>query len=402
MMMRRTLKAMVVGLTVPCLLYAEAPTTLSGPPSTEGQNSQELGAMSAPATLSAATCRALGCDIPLTDTIATATTRGCFTFSVPDVSGGTRVHISVIEGTPSQTNFQPSWRLLTAQGNPASNCGSFNTNANRDCGPLPASGNPYRLEVEDHQRNATGTYRVHLQRLTTGTVCENTPLTCDTPVTRNIDNPVDSDLVSFSVPNVAGGTWVHIRLREGPTLGTPSWRLLTGAGAPAGAPAPGAPGSCGLFAATRQRDCGPLPASGNPYRIEVQDRARNQTGSYSVYLQPLTTGTTCDNTPVGCSVLTRSIDSPLDSDLLSFSVTNGATVHISRLDGSPSGPKFDPVWRLVTRTGTPVQVSGCGVFRHTEESTCGPLPSSGNPYRLEVQEFQGDDTGTYRVRVCPQ
>lgn len=388
MMMRRVLKAMVLYLTFSSLLWAENAAVLSGTPSVAAQP--------------AVSCRALGCDIPLTDTIETATAQDCFSFSVPNVAGGTLVHISFIEGTPSQTNFQPSWRLLTAQGNPAANCGSFNTNADRDCGPLPASGNPYRLEVEDHQRNATGTYRVHLQRLTTGTVCEDTPLTCDAPVTRNIDNPVDSDLLSFNVPNVAGGTWVHIRLVEGPTLGTPSWRLLTGTGAPAGAPAPGAPGSCGLFAATRQRDCGPLPASGNPYRIEVQDRARAETGSYSVYFQPLTTGTTCDNTPIGCSFITRSIDSPLDSDLLSFSVTNGATVHISLLAGSPSGSNFDPVWRLVTGTGAPVQVSGCGVFRSTKEANCGPLPSSGNPYRLEVQEFQGDDTGTYSVRVCPQ
>ena len=171
--------------------------------------------------LPSATCKALGCDIPLTDTIETATAQDCFTFSVPNMTGGTRVHISVIEGTPSQTNFQPSWRVLTAQGNPAPNCGSFTTNVDRDCGPLPASGNPYRLEVEDHQRDATGTYRVHFQRLTTGTVCEDTPLTCDTPVTRNIDHPVDSDLFSFSVPNVAGGTWMHIRLVEGPTSALP-------------------------------------------------------------------------------------------------------------------------------------------------------------------------------------
>jgi hypothetical protein len=342
--------------------------------------------------------RALECDATLTDTIETSTAKDCFSFTVPNIAGGTRVHLSVIEGSPSGTNFQPTWRLVTNQGAPASSCGSFDTRPARDCGPLAGGGSPYRLEVEDHQHNATGSYRIHLQRLTNGTTCNAVSIGCDTPVTVSINPALDTDLLTFTVPsNVSAGVLFHIRATNssGPGSGTPSWRVLSKTGAPVS-------GNCGLFAATKQRDCGPLLASNDPHRIEVQDRARDETATHQFYLQRLTQGAICDTTPVGCTVITRDINSLLDSDLLTFNfnVAQGAKVRINMAEVSPSGAKFDLAWRLLTKAGVPV--SGiCGNFIRGTQQDCGPLAASGNPYRIEVQEFQGDDTGRYQTRVCP-
>ena len=71
---------------------------------------------------------------------------------IPDgavaVTDGEIVAITVVE-TPSGQNVAPYWRLLDGTGNPALACGSLTTIAQRDCGSLPASGNPYRIEVRD-------------------------------------------------------------------------------------------------------------------------------------------------------------------------------------------------------------------------------------------------------------
>src|SRR5438477_257411 len=69
----------------------------------------------------------------------------------------------------------------------------------RDCGPLPASGNPYQIEVQDQGLNDTGTYVAFLQRLTAAAACETTPITCDAPVSAPLSPAVDSDLLRFNV-----------------------------------------------------------------------------------------------------------------------------------------------------------------------------------------------------------
>ena len=66
------------------------------------------------------------------------------------------------------------------------------------------------------------------------------------------------------------------------------WRLLEGDGSPAA--------DCG-FSALDQRDCGPLPAAGNPYRIEVQDSGLDEIGDYSAVVS-CESCTTCEVAPV--------------------------------------------------------------------------------------------------------
>jgi hypothetical protein len=361
-----------------------------------GQISGRAGA----ATACTTPIKTFGCDATLVDTIEAATAKDCYNFAVPNIPGGTRVHLSVIEGDPSQTNFQPSWRVVTTQGGTTPGCGGFDTKPERDCGPLAGagSGTTYRLEVQDHQNNATGTYRVHLQYLTTGITCHPMSIICDTPKNVTIETPVDTDLLTFTVPDLPGGTRVHIKAKDAgsPPAGTPSWRLLSKTGAPV-------PGNCALFVATNQRDCGPLAYSGNPYRIEVQDRGRDQIATQRFYFQALTQGATCETGPAinPCIVLSGKINSQLDSDLFifNFTVANNARVRINMTEVSPG---FDLAWRLLTKTGAPLSASStCSVFTSSAQKDCGPLPASGNPYRIEVQGFQGDDTGDYQARVCP-
>ena len=80
-----------------------------------------------------------------------------------------------------------------------------------DCGPLPASGNPYRVEVIDWQNDATGPYTIHLYRLTATAACEDVALSCDVPQAGSIESPVDKDFFSFSA---AEGEWVEVSLVE--------------------------------------------------------------------------------------------------------------------------------------------------------------------------------------------
>ena len=146
-----------------------------------------------------------------------------------------------------------------------------------------------------------------LQRLTAAAACETTPITCDAPVSAPLSPAVDSDLLRF---NVAEGELVEITVLNGTPAGSnfnAQWRLLTATGAPAA--------SCGGFndavhGFDLQRDCGPLPASGNPYQIEVQDQGLNDTGTYRAAINgvsqcvPITTTTTTSTTSTTSTTLT--------------------------------------------------------------------------------------------------
>src|SRR5438874_2613147 len=111
--------------------------------------------------LASATTEPIGCDAALTRSTTDPLQADHFTFNVAE---GELVEITVLNGTPAGSNFNAQWRLLTATGAPAASCGGFNDavhgfDLQRDCGPLPASGNPYQIEVQDQGLNDTGTYR---------------------------------------------------------------------------------------------------------------------------------------------------------------------------------------------------------------------------------------------------
>src|SRR5206468_1751244 len=105
-----------------------------------------------------------------------------------NVADGELVEIEVENGTPVGSNFSAAWRLLTGTGAPAAACSGFNDprfgGQLRDCGPLPASGNPYQIEVRDSGTDDTGTYRATIngvsQCVTTTTTTTSTTSTTST------------------------------------------------------------------------------------------------------------------------------------------------------------------------------------------------------------------------------
>jgi uncharacterized protein (TIGR03437 family) len=341
----------------------------------------------------------LTCDVPITGTIRDPIQRDFLIFSVAD---GEVVTISLINSTPAGRNFQVVGRLLSGNGQPvAGSCGSYNLGGNNrifNCGPLPAAGNPYRVEVVDGSLDDTGTYRAQLQRLMATAACENTLFTCDITHTGTIDSPVDTDLYRF---DVAEGEVVTISLINGTSAG-PNFqvvgRLLKGDGTPAAGPC----GGYNLGGNNRIFNCGPLPASGNPYRVEVVDGSLDDTGTYRAQLQRLTAATACDTTALTCdAIFTGMIDSPVDTDLLGFSVRESEVVSISLVNNTPAGPNFQVVGRLLSGNGQPV-AGPCGSYNlggNNRIFNCGPLPAAGNPYRAEVVDGSLDDSGTYRAVV---
>jgi hypothetical protein len=125
----------------------------------------------------------------------------------------------------------------------------------------------YAVEVFDAEQDGTGTYILHLQRLTAGQRCAN-PLTCGVETTTTIDTRADTDLHGFTGEGGASVT-INIERLGGTILFGPVWRLL----APDGSPT----ASCGSIASW-SRDCA-LPGGGS-YAVEVFDADQNGTGSY--------------------------------------------------------------------------------------------------------------------------
>ncbi|MDO8632919.1 MAG: hypothetical protein Q7R41_20755, partial [Phycisphaerales bacterium] len=333
-----------------------------------------------------ASCPAeLVCDTPILGTISSVAETDTFCFCVTE---GEIIRVSVIEQAGSGPNFNPVWRLLDANDNPAQDCGAaLITAVFDDCGPLPAAGSPYRLVIEDSSRNDVGTYKANLQRLLPEVVCDDIALECNIPTTASIPDAADEDLVHF---NVEGCEMVRISVVE--AVGSlanfgPTWRIIDGGGHPSR--------SCGDFATAVDRDCGPLCPGGNPYRVEIEDSARNEIGDYSVILQRLTTSRSCEGETIQCGLaVERSIDTIGDSDLLNFRVADGEIIRVSLAEPPNQPTNFNPSWRLIDGDGFPAV--SCGAFATTVTGAdCGPLLSSRNPYRLEIQDGTRNDTGIY-------
>ncbi len=300
-------------------------------------------------------------------------------------------NLSIFVVERGATTFAPAWRVLDAGGNSVGPCGgTLSTTALRDCGPLPAAGNPYTIEVEDQGRNEIGLYSVHLQRYDPSASCGTTPLPpCEASLIGTIEKINDADLFSF---NATAGQTVRITAFKDPLAGanfTSAWRLLDGAGLPV------AP--CDAFSATLLRDCGPLSAALNPYRIEVADNGLNDTGSFTLHVLQLTSSEACGVTDLACDThVSALLETQIASDLYNFAAGNNEIVRISVLKGTPAGVNFAPAWRLLDNTGFGFGV--CAAFA-TGVKDCGPLPSSRSPYRLETVDSGVNDSGAYDAHI---
>ena len=126
--------------------------------------------------------------------------------------------------------------------------------------------------------DSTGSYSVHLQRLTAAQRCGGT-IGCDTPSTTAVGSPALADSNLHSISAVAKErVYIAFRGDTAPSF-NPVWRLLS----PAGTPVAG----CGTFT-TLSTDC-TLPTAGS-YAIEVLDSTLDGSGSYHLDLQRLTAG----------------------------------------------------------------------------------------------------------------
>ena len=350
-------------------------------------------------------CTPLTCDTAVNASIETTSEVDCFTFTASDAEIVDISVVSLAAGSP----FQPAWRLLDGSGTPVGgDCGVFGrSEPNFPCGLLAASGGPYRLEVEANQPGDTGAYAVRFEPVTADRACEDIPLSCAVPVYGTIDDPLDTDLFSFSVDD---GEWVEISVVSGLHGGAvidAAWQLIDGRGIPVGGP-------CGVFAKNGfDYACGPLPASGNPYRIVVGDDDARDPGQYKVRFQPLTLDAACSSTALPCGVaLTAAIDDPppdqmcgfaacpiLDTQLFSFSVNDGEHIAVT-VEYTPLGTVGSLAgWRILDRTGFPVE-GVCGDFIAAPPNfECGPLAAAGNPYQIEVGDVDQLVPGNAHVSV---
>ena len=288
-----------------------------------------------------------------------------------------RISIASHGGT---AGFFPVYRVLLPDGAPAPECGGFGTT--RDC--TLSLGGSYAIHVADTSHDATGTYSVHVQRLTAAQRCGSS-IGCDTSSTATVGSTAlaDSNLHSFSA---LAGERVYIAFRGDSVASfNPVWRLIS----PAGTPVTG----CSTFT-TASQDC-TLPSAGS-YAIEVQDSNIDGSGTYHVNVQRLTAGQRC-GTSLTCGVAqSNTVGTPnrADSNVHTFTGIGGQSVNVTV--GNASGTAFNPVYRLLMPDGSPS--AACGAFAAAGTRACA-LSVDGS-YAVHVVDSFLDGGGTYDTTVA--
>jgi methionine-rich copper-binding protein CopC len=343
-------------------------------------------AVSIPLVLAAAMAHADGgsrrvtlqCDVPHTDTISDPSQTDSHDFGASD---GERVGLIIDEIEPSGAYFGIEWRVLRADGTPIT---GWYTLGYRDLGPLEASGSPYRIEVRDYAQDDTGTYEIHLQRLTAATACEAVPLICDAPVSGPIEDPFDTDLYSFDASDDERVAVIIDEIEPSGASFGPEWRVLRADGS----------AMTGWYTLNYD-DLGPLVASDSPYRIEIRDYAHNDTGIYRIHLQRLTASTACEALALQCDLpVSGLIEDRFDTDLHWFDASDDERVAVIIDETEPSGASFGPEWRVLRADGS--AMTGWYTLNYDD---LGPLVASDSPYRIEIRDYAHNDTGTYQIHL---
>jgi hypothetical protein len=284
----------------------------------------------------------------------------------------------VIRMRATSGNLDVAWRLLAGQGTPATACGSW-SRGSRDCGPLPAAGNPYRVEVSSFA-TTTGGFELYVEQL--GGQCADAPISCGETYGGTHPVAIGSELIPLGFTTREGERLV-IRTRATSGNLDVAWRLLAGSGAPAS--------SCGSWE-RGSRDCGPLPAAGNPYRVELSSFGYT-TGSFELYVEQLEGS--CDDAPIDCGqTYAGTHPIAIGSELIPLGFTAVEGERLAIRTHATSGD-LDVAWRLLAGSGAPA--SACGSWERGGRD-CGPLPATGNPYRVELSSF-GLTTGGFLLRV---
>ncbi len=337
----------------------------------------------------------LACDTPMTGTIVSPVETDRVNI---DLADGDVVAINVAKAT-GDANFAPVWRLLNGTGQHACEDTFHGENFHggyRNCGPLPASGNPYRIEIADANFDSTGSYVVYAQHETAVGACENSALACDVPQTGSIADPIETNLLQF---DVVDKDVVAIEILNAPGSAanfSTVWRLLDRTGAHACEDTFHGENFHGGY-----RNCGPLSASGNPYRIEIADSGFDATGAYTAYVQHESAAGACETAALSCDApQTGSITNAVETNLLQFDVVDQEVVAIEILDQPGGDPNFSTVWRLLDQSGAHAcEDTFHGENFHGGYRNCGPLAASGSPYRIEIADSGFNATGAYTAYV---
>ncbi len=295
------------------------------------------------------------------------------------------VRISV--SSRSGTRFEPEWRLVDDQGVPAVACGNMSTAPERDCGPLAAG--VYRILVADEFRDGTGTFGAHMQRLTVSAACEGLYLSCGVSVTGQLSTrPRESDLYQF---DASAGEVVYVETKNnGQSLNyEPDWRLLDAAGRPSLL-------DCATFV-RGGKNC-QLPASGT-YSIEVRGLSGRNiapgTAIYSLHMQRLRSGFTCNAQPLECDIGERGTLVDLtDNHLWGFDGVSGEAVTITLAnDGA------DADWRLLNPDGHPVVCGSSADFSDLPRRGCRLMSDGRYHLQVRVRPRNSARTGAYLVHM---
>ncbi len=220
----------------------------------------------------------LQCDIPYTGTISTVGGANLHSF---EVAAGEIFKITVITAQSSPENFQPKVRIVNRNGDPAVSCGNETLITPIDCGPFSPAESPYMAKVSDFVDDATGSYIIHLQRLTTGYICDEKWINPSFTFTDTIENATDSDLYTFNVPSQGVITFNVYEVNPEDDL-SPYVRVLDRYGYEI-------PG-CESYHLIMPFQCGPLYTRGNPHRLEIMDFFSDDTGPYTGTITFLSSG----------------------------------------------------------------------------------------------------------------
>ena len=244
---------------------------------------------------------------------------------------------------------------------------------------LPAGdGRVVPVEVVDGSLDGSGTYGLHIQRLTAGQRCGDT-IACGTPMSSTLGttNTADTNLHSFTA--VAGERVSVTLANQGGTSFSPAWRILR----------PDGVAVCG-FAFAGLNDC--LLATAGSYTVEVVDGSVDGSGTYGLHIQRLTAGQRCGDTiPCGTPISrTLGTTNIADTNLHSFNAVAGERVSVAL--ANQGGTLFNPAWRIVGPDGVAV----CG-FAFIGLTDC-TLPTAGS-YAVEVVDSSTDGSGTYGLHI---
>jgi hypothetical protein len=236
---------------------------------------------------------------------------------------------------------------------------------------IPAATTTYRLACEGPEGTVTRALTLMVQGDE-----------CDQMASCSIDSPSRSCLYPLTVG--AQGI-VRVTVKERAATLDAQWRLVDAGGAPAPA--------CGVLSRSVSADCGPLPAG--EYRLEVSAFAGTPpaTGMADVHVQQLTA---CESMRIDCDqVVSGELLTPVDSDLLGFSVSDGEIVRVTAKPVTSTLGTLRLEWRLVTAAGTPA--NACDTFRRSVSADCGPLQAG--EYRIQVHDEFRTGAGTFIVHL---